>query len=57
MSRSLTFHLETKLLWRQTPSRKKKAVVFTTVMTSSYQDKPNNGFSNVLYVKYFKFTA
>ncbi len=30
MSRSLTSRLETKMPWRQTPSRKKKAIVFTT---------------------------
>ncbi len=46
VSRSLTFRLETKMLW-QTPSRKKKAVVFTTVMTSAYQDQINAGFSKV----------
>ncbi len=39
VSCSLTFHLETKMLWRQTPSRKKKAVVFTNVTTSAYQDR------------------
>ncbi len=47
VSRSLTFRLETKMPWRQTPSLKKKAVVFTTVMTSAYQDQPNAGFSKV----------
>ncbi len=47
MSRSLTFCLETKMTWRQTPSRKKKAVVFTTVTTSDYQDQINAGFSKV----------
>ncbi len=31
VSRSLTFRLETKMPWRQTPSRKKKAVVFSKV--------------------------
>ncbi len=47
--RSLTFHLETKMPWRQTPSRKKKAVVFTAVTTSAYQDQINLifGFSKV----------
>ncbi len=30
MSRSLIFRLETKLLWRQTPSRKKKAEYITS---------------------------
>ncbi len=47
VSHSLTFFLETKMPWRQTPSRKKKAVVFTTVMTSTYQDQLNAGFSKV----------
>ncbi len=36
---------ETKRPWRQTPSRKKKAVVFTTVTTDAYQDQLNAGFS------------
>ncbi len=47
VSRSLTFHLETKMPWCQTPSRKKKAVVFTTVTTNAYQDQINAGFSKV----------
>ncbi len=47
VSRSLTFHMETKMLWCQTPSRKKKAVVFTNVPTSAYQDQLNAGFSKV----------
>ncbi len=47
MSRSLTFRLETKMPWRQTPSRKKKAVVFTNVMTNTYQDQLHAGFSKV----------
>ncbi len=51
--RSLTFRLETKMLWRQTLSRKKKAVVFTTVTTSTYQDQLNTGFSKVCQI--FKF--
>ncbi len=33
--------------WRQTPSRKKKAVVFTNVTTNAYQDQLNAGFSEV----------
>ncbi len=33
--------------WRQTPSRKKKAIVFTTVTTNAYQDQINAGFSKV----------
>ncbi len=47
MSLSLTFRLETKMLWRQTPSRKKKAVVFTNVMMNAYQDQLNAGVSKV----------
>ncbi len=45
VSRALTFCLETNLLWRQTPSWKKKAVAFTTVTTNAYQDQINAGFS------------
>ncbi len=33
--------------WRQIPSRKKKAVVFTTLTTDAYQDQINTGFSKV----------
>ncbi len=33
--------------WHQTPSRKKKAVVFTIVTTSTYQDQLNAGFSKL----------
>ncbi len=47
VSRSLTFRLEIKMLWCQTPSRKKKAVVFTNVTTSAYQDQLNAGSSKV----------
>ncbi len=47
MSRSLTLRLETKMPWRQTPSRKKKAVVFTTVTTNVYQDQLHAGFIKV----------
>ncbi len=47
VSRSLTFHLETKMPWRQTPSRKKKAVVFTNVTANAYQDQLHAGFSKV----------
>ncbi len=32
---------ETKMPWSQTPSRKKKAVVFTTVTTNAYQGQLN----------------
>ncbi len=53
VSRSLTLHLETKMPWRQTPSRKKKAVVFTNVTTSAYQDQLNAEFSKVC--ENFKF--
>ncbi len=42
VTRSLTFCLETKMLWRQTLSRKKKAVT-----TNAYQDQINTGFSKV----------
>ncbi len=38
---------ETKMPWRQTPSRKKKAVVFTNVTTNAYQGQLNAGFSKV----------
>ncbi len=47
MSRSLTFCLETKMPWCQTPSRKKKAVVFTNVTKNAYQGQLNDGFSKV----------
>ncbi len=47
MSCSLTFRLETKMPWRQTPSRKKKAVVFTTVTKNAYQGQLHAGFSKV----------
>ncbi len=33
--------------WRQTPSQKKKAVVFTTVTTNASQDQISAGFSKV----------
>ncbi len=47
MSRYLTFRLETKNPSRQTLSRKKKAVVLTTLTTSVYQDQINAVFSKV----------
>ncbi len=47
MSRSLTFRQETKMPWRQTPSRKKKAIEFTNVTTNAYQGQLNAGFSKV----------
>ncbi len=59
MSRSLTFRLETKLPWHQTPSRKKKAFMFTNVMTNTYQGQLYDGFCMYVYkyVKYLKFAA
>ncbi len=53
VSRSLTFHLETKLAWCKIPSQKKKAVVFTTVTANAYQGRLNAGFSKVCET--FKF--
>ncbi len=50
VSCSLMFCLETKMLWRQTLSRKKKAVQFTTVTTSAYQDQLIAGFSKVCQI-------
>ncbi len=47
MLHSLMFHLETKMLCRQTPSWKEKAVVFATVRMNTYQDQLNAGFSKV----------
>ncbi len=55
VSRSLTFHLETKMLWRQTPSRKKKAVVFTNVTANAYQSRLNAGFPKICEI--FKVCA
>ncbi len=68
---SLTFYLETKMIWfwfdliwfdliwfdlkmswRQNPSWKKKAVVFTTVTTSISQDQLNARFSKVFELFY-----
>ncbi len=49
---SLTFYLETKMSWRQTPSCKKKAVVFTTVTMSISQDQLNARFSKVFELFY-----
>ncbi len=45
MSRFLTFRLETKLPWRQTPPRKKKSIEFTTVTANAYQSQINVGVS------------
>ncbi len=47
MSRSLTFCLEIKTPWRQKPSRKKKAAMFTNVTANAYQSQLNAGFSKV----------
>ncbi len=47
VSRSLTFCMETKMPWRQTPSWKKKAIVFTNVTTNAYQGQLSAGFSKV----------
>ncbi len=55
VSRSLTFCLETKMPWCQTPSRKKKSIGFTNVTTNAYQDQLNAGFSKVCEIfKVFK---
>ncbi len=47
VSPSLMIHLETKMPWCQTPSWKKKAIMFTTVTMSAYQDQLQAGFSKV----------
>ncbi len=47
VSRLFSVRWETKMPWRQTPSRKKKAVVFTNVTTNAYQGRLNAGFSKV----------
>ncbi len=47
VSRLFLVHRETKMPWSQTPSRKKKAVVFTNVTMSTYQGQLNAGFSKV----------
>ncbi len=44
-SRLFSVCRETKMPWRQTPSQKKKAVVFTNVTTNAYQGQLNAGFS------------
>ncbi len=41
------YRLETKMPWCQTPSRKKKAIVFTTVTANAYQGQLNAGFLKV----------
>ncbi len=47
VSRLFSVCRETKMPWHQSPSRKKKAVLFTNVTTNAYQDQLNAGFSNV----------
>ncbi len=47
VSRSLMYRLETKMPWCQTPSRKKKAIVFINVTANAYQGQLNVGFSKV----------
>ncbi len=47
VSRLFSVRQETKMPWRQTPSRKMKAAVFTNVTTSAYQGQLNAGFSKV----------
>ncbi len=47
VSCSWTFRLETKKPWCQIPSRKKKAVMFTTVTINAYRDQINAVFSQV----------
>ncbi len=47
MSHSLSFRLETKMPWHQTPLRKKKPVMLTNVTTNAYQGQLNTGFSKV----------
>ncbi len=55
VSFSLTVHLEKKKPWNQTPSRKKKAVVFKNVMANAYQDQLNDGL--FFFFISFHFTA
>ncbi len=47
VSRLFSVRRETKMPWHQSPSQKKKAVVFTTVTTNAYQGQLNAGFSKV----------
>ncbi len=54
VSHSLSLHLETKMPWCQTPSRKKKAIVFTTVMTNARFSKACEIFI-VRGIESFKF--
>ncbi len=55
VTHSLTFPLETKMAWCQTPSRKKKAVMFTTVTTNAYQDQINRFRFKVRGIESFKY--
>ncbi len=41
--------------WRKTPSRKKKAAVFTNVKANAYQSRLNAGFKKVCEI--FKVCA
>ncbi len=47
VSHSFSVRQETNMPWRQTPSQKKKAVVFTNVTTNAYQGQLNAGYSKV----------
>ncbi len=47
VSAPFTLHLKTKMSWCQTPSWKKRAVVYAFVTMSAYQDQLNAGFSKV----------
>ncbi len=55
MSRSFNVPPGNKDTVPPNPSRKKKAVVFTTVTTSAYQGQLNSGFSKVCEI--FNFAA
>ncbi len=46
-SRLFSARRETNMPWRQSPSRKKKAVMFTNVTTNVHQGQLNAGFSKV----------
>ncbi len=50
VSRSLTFRLETKMPWHQTPSWKKKAIIFTNVTVNAYEGRLNAEF-NLFHIK------
>ncbi len=55
VSCSLTFCLETKMPWHQTPSQRRKLSRSTNVTANAYQSRLNAGFSKV--VKYLRFGA